>query len=107
MDDSIGNRAEPKPSGQKHRSVGEMLRKARTTPGKRKVALDWAANWKYEQTTILGRLKRALETGERGFLDRAIAELEAVTNKKLDALPRVIELLLDGVEDEAWEPDGK
>ena len=99
----LGNQTGPAPAGkQKHRSVGENLKRAKSTAAKRQTALNWAADWKHEQETIISRIKRALETGERGFLDldRALAEMEAITAKRLGALPRVIELLLEGVEDE-------
>ena len=54
-----------------------------------------AAAWKYGRETVLNRLKRTAETGERSFLDRALRELEAVTQKRLGALPRVIASLTE------------
>ena len=101
LEDSLGNQAASAPAGQqKRRSVGERLKKAKSTAAKREVALEWARDWGYEQKEITARLKRAMETGAGDFLARALRDLEAVTDKCLGALPRVIELLLEGVEDE-------
>jgi len=106
LEDGLGNQADPRPDRQqKHRSLTERLKKAKSTPTKQEAAFDWAANWKHEQEAIIARIKWALETRERGLFDRGLEELEAVTAKRFGALPRVIALLLEAVEDE--EPTTK
>ena len=91
LDSACGGAGGP----QKHRSINERLRRAKSTAAKRETALKWADNWRQEQRGLVDHLIAA-DPGRRPELLR---ELSAVTDKRLGALPRVIELLLEGVVD--------
>lgn len=78
------------------RSISQRLDKAKSTEVKQEVALDWAAAWAKEQKWLIGLLEQAVKRDDYDMLCIATGKLKAVTNKKLGALPKVINKLSGG-----------
>lgn len=81
-----------------HRSISQRLAKAKATETKKEVALDWAANWAREQMQLVTRLEKAVASDDYDQLCIVTGQIKAVSIKRLDALPKVIEALCGACE---------
>jgi hypothetical protein len=76
-----------------HRSISQRLKKAKSPEVKQEVALDWAANWQTEQLQLIQLLEQAVKRDDYDNLCIVTGQLKAVTQKRLEALPKVIKAL--------------
>ena len=81
--------------GQTHKSVGERLRKAKSLEARREVGLEWAASWAEEHERALSAVERAVRMGDLANARLSVARLREHTDKRLAALPNVVEKLTD------------
>lgn len=77
----------------KHKSIGERMRIAKSLSSRRAAALDWAANWTAEVDGLIRDLERA--AGPDATIGRPLGQMKAVLDKRLGALPGVIDALSD------------
>lgn len=78
-----------------HRSISQRLKIAKSPEVKQEVALDWAANWHTEQLQLIQQLEQAVKRDDYDKLCIVTGQLKAVTQKRLEALPKVIKALTD------------
>lgn len=76
-----------------HRSITQRLSRAKSPEAKREAALDWAANWAQEQSGLIRDLESALARDNYDDLCRAVGQIKTVSEKRLQALPKVIEAM--------------
>lgn len=76
-----------------NRSISQRLKKAAVLSTKREIALDWAAAWKREQEDLVRQLGKAVASDDFDQLCRIAGQIKAVTEKKLESLPNVINAL--------------
>tara|TARA_Y100000780_G_scaffold176831_1_gene161994 strand:- start:3058 stop:3315 length:258 start_codon:yes stop_codon:yes gene_type:complete len=75
----------------KRRSIGERLNRAKSPEVKQEVARDWAADWAREQKLLIGKLEKAVKTDDYDQMCIVTGQLKAVTEKRFNALPNVID----------------
>ena len=78
-------------------SIGQRLKKYPSD--RQEIALDWARHWKDDQELIVRKLKSAALRQDWNGIGKYLAQLDAVTTKMLEALPRVITALSNLQED--------
>ncbi|MFB5269352.1 hypothetical protein ACE41H_21570 [Paenibacillus enshidis] len=78
------------PTSKQPRSIGQRLEKAKSLESKKKIALDWATNWKNEHERLIKDLERAIIEDDYDLLCRATGQLKVVGQKRFNALPRVL-----------------
>ena len=76
-----------------HRSISQRLKKAKSIEVRREILRDWSAAWQREQMELIGQLEQAIKHDDYDALCIATGQLKAVSQKKFEALPRVIETL--------------
>ena len=79
----------------KRRSIGERLSRAKSPEVKQEVALDWAADWKREQKSLIAKLEQAVKTDDYDQLCIVTGQLKSVTEKRFNALQNVINKVSD------------
>lgn len=81
-----------------HRSISQRLAKAKAMETKKEVALDWSANWAREQMQLVAQLEKAVAADDYDQLCIVTGQIKAVSIKRLEALPKVIEALCGACE---------
>lgn len=81
--------------GEKHKSIGERLRKAKSLDVRREIGLEWAADCIEEHELALSAVERAIRLGDIRAVAVAVARMREHTEKRLRALPNVIQKLAD------------
>lgn len=79
---------------QQHRSISQRLKRAKSVESKQEAAQDWAANWQREQAGLIRDLEQAISNDDYDQLCIVSGQLKAVTEKRFDALPKVITALI-------------
>lgn len=82
-----------------HRSISQRLAKAKALETKKEVALDWAANWAQEQDGLVKQLEAAVAKDDYDQLCRVTGQIKAVSQKRFEALPKVIHAITGGNND--------
>ena len=76
-----------------HRSISQRLSRAKSAEAKREVLQEWTLYWHKEQLGLLLELKAAVIDNDYHRTCQSINQLQAVTEKKFAALPKVFETL--------------
>lgn len=74
----------------KRRSIGERLNRAKSPEVKQQAARDWVADWERDQKSLIAQLEQAVKTDDYDQLCIVTGQLKAVTEKRFNALPNVI-----------------
>ena len=77
----------------KHRSIGERLDRARSPEAIRETLRDWVANWHDDQKNIVAQFEYGTSHMDSDVLATATGQLKAVTQKRFEALAKIIERL--------------
>lgn len=78
-----------------NRSISQRLAKAKSPESKEEAALDWAQSWEREQLALIAKLEQGIKHDNYDDLCIATGQLKAVSNKKFEALPKVITKLIE------------
>lgn len=76
-----------------NRSISQRLKRAAELATKREIALEWAEAWQKEQEELVRRLGQAVATNDFDNLCKITGQLRAVSEKKLQSLPKIINIL--------------
>lgn len=79
----------------KRLSIGERLRKAHSLDVRRKIALDWTANWIADHDETIRDLECRLARGDIAGAGQSLAQIKGLSDKRFAALPNLIEKLTD------------
>ncbi|MDB5523883.1 MAG: hypothetical protein JWM58_1646 [Rhizobium sp.] len=77
------------------RSIGERIKKSSSLDRRKAIALEWQAAWKSDNDITIHLLERAIGEGRMGEAGHLLGQLKTLTEKRLGALPNVIEKLAD------------
>lgn len=80
------------------RSINQRLHRAKSAPVRLETALEWAQDWRAEQSDLVARLGRAVALDDYDLQCRITGELKAVTEKRFGALPGVLRALIGEVD---------
>ena len=78
-----------------HRSISQRLKRAKSTESKRLTLTEWAKSWESEQMHVISNLGNAIKDGDFDRECILCGELKALSIKKFEALPKVLNLLID------------
>ena len=78
-----------------HRSVTQRLQRAKSSEAKRATLQEWANSWQSEQMQLIRELGKAIADNNYDQECIKLGELKAASIKKFDALPRVLNYLID------------
>ncbi len=78
-----------------HRSISQLLRKNYTREKKQELALNWASAWANDQSELVRRLGSAVKNDDFDELCICVGQLKALTEKRMSALPNVINAIFD------------
>ena len=76
-----------------HRSISQRLQRAKSPELKQEIAQEWAISWYQEQMALIAKLEHAIQNNNIDQLCVATGQLKAVTSKRFDALPNVLNSL--------------
>lgn len=79
----------------KRRSIGERMDRAKSLDVRRQIAHDWTANWMQDHDSEMRAIETALQRGRVAEAGQALGRLKALSDKRFNAMPRVIEALTD------------
>jgi hypothetical protein len=86
-----------------NKSISQRLAHTRKPDVRLEIALDWAENWRQDQMQAIKKLTGAHESNCVQLVE---SELLAITEKRFNALPKVIRILLEReVETETSAPE--
>jgi lactate dehydrogenase-like 2-hydroxyacid dehydrogenase len=71
-------------------TISQRLQKAKRQSVKIEVAQDWAKNWQAEMFSLILDLEKAVSSDDYDAMCRATGQIKAVTIKRFDALPKVL-----------------
>jgi hypothetical protein len=73
-----------------HLAIGERLRKAKSPEAIYATVTDWVKNWEEDQRRTLEELRFCLYHKNYDKAKGILVQLEAITDKRFGAMPRVI-----------------
>lgn len=82
------------------RSISQRLQRAKSAESRKNVALAWAAEWQREQSLLIKLLEQSISHDDYDLLCRSTGQLKTMSNKRLPALCRVIDLLTEVNDDD-------
>lgn len=87
----------------KHRSIGERLRRAKTPEALAATLAAWVDNWERDQIAVLEMIEEGVRTMDPDLLQPGAGQLRALTAKRMQALRNVL-ALLSGQQGKARQP---
>lgn len=78
-----------------HRSISQRLKRAKSPEAKRLTLMEWAQSWESEQMHVISKLGNAIKEGDFDQECILCGELKALSIKKFEALPKILNVLLD------------
>jgi hypothetical protein len=80
----------------KRLSISQKLKKAKSIEAKKATVEEWSRSWQEDHANLVRMLERAIQTNDYDLACSATRQLKAVGHKRFDALPRVLNHLIDG-----------
>jgi hypothetical protein len=77
------------------RSIGERLSRTKNAETRLEIVLDWAESWRIDFDRTIRDLEAAVRDGDFDGQCRATGQIKTLVGKRLSALPRVINSLVD------------
>ncbi|MEY3787972.1 MAG: hypothetical protein RIQ94_372 [Pseudomonadota bacterium] len=78
-----------------HRSISQRLKRAKSPEAKHLTLDEWAKSWELEQMQVIASLGVAIKDGDFDRECILCGELKALSIKKFEALPKVLNTLID------------
>lgn len=88
----------------KHRSIGERLRRAKSPEARAETLAAWVDNWEQDQIAVVELIEEGVRTMDPDLLQPGAGQLRALTTKRMQALRNVL-ALLSGQHDKARQPE--
>lgn len=79
----------------KHKSVTQKLSRIRTYQTQQVLLSGWTEDWKNDQESTVRKLRKAYEQGDFQRVEHMIRRLEAINEKKFQALNNVLRIVSD------------
>lgn len=79
----------------KHRSISQLLDRAKSAELKRAVMINWSKSWENETMELIRNLERAVRTMDYDQLCINTGQLKAVAQKRFSALPNIFLRLIE------------
>lgn len=80
----------------KHRSISERLRRAKSPESRSAVLEAWVKNWEDDQMDVLAQIEAGIRHSDRDTLASAAGQLRAITDKRMAGLRNVLRILTEG-----------
>ena len=79
----------------KHKSVTQKLSRIKTYQTQQVLLSSWTEDWKNDQESTVRKLRKAYEQGDLQRVEHMIRRLEAINEKKFQALTNVLRIVSD------------